>query len=79
MSEITRRRCGNCVSFEPSGEPDYCTNMVTLSVGGVPRPQRADDEGCPDHFTAEEDRCQERDHDAAREFIVKLFGRSSLS
>lgn len=78
MTEITRR-CGNCVSFEPSGEPAYCTNLVTFATGGVARPQVADDKGCPDHCTHQEDRALDRDHAAARKFIVELFGQSSLS
>lgn len=78
MTEITRR-CGNCISFEPSGEPAYCTNLVTFFTGGVARPQMADDKGCPDHCNIEEDRVLTRYHAAAREFIVELFGASSLS
>ena len=79
MSEITRRRCCNCVSFQPTGDPAYCTNLVSFFVDGMRRDQTAESPGCNEHCTAEEDLAADSDHASAREFIVNLFGRSSLS
>ena len=75
---ITRRRCGNCVSFQPDGEPVFCTNAVSFIESGQRRAPRADDAGCDDHMTADEDLADDRHHAAARALIVELFGASSL-